>query len=74
MDLAAKWAKFGTTTLDDQQQRSESVYKHYLEMARKFEVELTTGTAAAGSTGAIIVTGLNDCRGPIEPNPWDCAL
>lgn len=69
LDLAAKWARYGTTTLDDQQQRAESIYKHYLELAQELKTELGKGSAGSGSTGAIVVGGIGDTRGPIDPWP-----
>lgn len=71
VDLAAKWARFGTTTLDDQQQRAEQVYKHYLELAQKLKNELTSSSAGAASKGAMVVGGIGDTRGPIDALPYE---
>lgn len=71
LDLAAKWARFGTTTLDDQQQRYETIQKHYMELARTLKAEMGASTPAAGATGAIIVGGIGDTTGPIDAWPWD---
>lgn len=70
LDLAAKWARFATTTLDDQQQRSETIHKHYLTLAEAIMGEIRLTASNPTSTGGITVGGLDDCRGPIDPWPY----
>jgi hypothetical protein len=67
LDLAARFARVGTVTLDDQQQRGETISKQYLELASRLQREEGTPSPGAASTGAIIVGGVGDYRGPIDP-------
>lgn len=66
LDLAAKWARVGTVTLDDQQQRGEAISKHYLDLAAQLAKEDAKTSPGVSNTGSIFVGGLDDCRGPID--------
>lgn len=71
LDLAAKWARYGTVTIDDQQQRAENTSKAYLLLASTIADEMRDTAASASSFGAIMVGGLDDCRGPIDAYTYD---
>jgi hypothetical protein len=66
LDLAAKWATASTVTLDDQQQRAEGVYKHYIDLAAQIGKLMAPPTGQGSVAGSIIVGGLNDTRGPLD--------
>lgn len=66
LDLAGFYASVGTVTIDDQQQRGEDIYQHYLDLAARLGKEEAVTPPTPTSAGAILVGGLNDCRGPLE--------
>lgn len=68
LDLAAKWARYGDTSVDDQRQLMADTYKHYLELAERLGREEKAAVDSASAPG-IIVGGLDDRRSAIMDCP-----
>lgn len=66
LDIAAKYARVGDVTLDDQMQRSGQIYQHFIDLAEQLRLEEVPATPASVASPGIIVGGLNDCRGPLD--------
>jgi hypothetical protein len=72
-DLAAKYAGMADVTVDDQLTRASHLFDHYSKLAaRLLAQDQETPNPSAGSAygGGVIVTGLGDCRGPLD----DCCF
>lgn len=66
--LAAKYAKVGDFTVDDQRNANSKISANYLALAKRLG-DLATADEASSSTvtsGGVVVTGLNDFRGPLD--------
>lgn len=69
LDLAAKYAKYGDVTVDDQLQRYKHIYDNYVALAERLGREIgkvAVPTAAAIARPGIMVSGVGDCRGPLD--------
>lgn len=70
--IAAKYARYADTTMDDQLTRYSHVYKNWVDLAERLEAiadaEAAAPTPAGVETGyvGIVVNGIGDCRGPLE--------
>lgn len=68
--IAAKYAKLADTTVDDQLTRYSHVFKAWRELAEALQAEADKEAAVPNTTTpsypAVIVTGLDDCRGPFK--------
>lgn len=69
LDLAALYAGIGNTQIDNQLSRNDQISKHYLDMASVILREMKGDTAGGANTGAIIVGGIGDTRGPLQDCP-----
>lgn len=69
LDLAAKYARYADTTVDDQLTRFKHVYDNYIKLADRLGKEIAalapTSPASAAQPG-IYVGGIGDCRGPLD--------
>lgn len=70
--LVAKYSKLADTTVDDQLTRYSHVAKNWLAIAERLQQEAddeshTPGPGSPG-IGGVIVTGIDDCRGPFSPS------
>lgn len=63
-DISAKYARMADTELDNQEIKYSQVSKRYEDLAKRLESSGGKPVGAGGTTGGIIVTGLDDCRGP----------
>lgn len=71
--ICAKYARFADTTMDDQLTRYSHVHKAWLTLATQLEAEAAAESGPPGvvvapgaGPGLIIVTGLDDHRGPLS--------
>lgn len=75
--LVAKYSRLADVTIDDQLTRYSKVHDQYLALATRLQAEANAEGAtpdtdtAATSYGGVIVTGLDDCRGPLD-GCWPC--
>ncbi len=75
--LAAKYAGMADVTVDDQLTRASHLYEHYTKLGdRLAKQDAAKPNPSAGDAygGGIIVTGVGDCRGPLDdccfPGGW----
>lgn len=74
-DLAARYAAMVDTEHDNMQTMGSQLRQHYTELAADLErlaAQVTGPATAAGGFGGILVTGIGDCRGPLDSwcPPW----
>ena len=72
--IAAKYARLADTTVDDQLTRYSHVHKAWMDLADKLQAEADKEAAVPDTTApsypSVIVTGLDDCRGPFGGSRW----
>lgn len=68
LGIAAKYARYGDVTVDDQLQRYKHIYDNYMKLAERLgrEIGVVVTTPAAALSPPIMVMGLNDRRGPLD--------
>lgn len=66
-DIAAQYAKVGDVNLDNQLSRTSQIFKHYIDLAIAIEAEERKATTTAATFSNIMVGGLSDTRGPLDP-------
>lgn len=69
--ICAKYARYADTTMDDQLTRYSHVHKAWLTLAEALERDAMASDGAPGivvtsGSAGIMVTGLDDCRGPLS--------
>lgn len=71
--LVAKYSRLADVTIDDQLTRYSKAHDQFLKLAERLDEELAAENvippsvdAASSAYGAVIVTGIGDCRGPLE--------
>lgn len=67
LDLAARFAKMGDVTLDDQMTRASHIYKHYIDLAAKIASQMKA--SADASMTSVMVGGLGDDRKAFQDRP-----
>lgn len=67
LDLAAMHAAIGDTHLDGQMSRNGQMYDHYIALAAQIGLEIGVAAGSGTASSGIIVGGIGDTRGPIDP-------
>lgn len=77
-DISAKYARLADTTIDDQLTRWQHVTQQYKDLGDRLTAAANREDSVAGAGGSfsgVMVTGIGDCRGPLDncaASSYDC--